>query len=205
MKKKNWILILGIGSIIIFISVQLFIIGGIWRQKDEMFDLRYKTLSQEALAQLEKTKNTDGFDTALFIVNSYADTVMNKDIYSIKNEHDLETKKQEIFFDINKILVREQDLSQFLSAYFENQGFEKDFNIKIVINYLQLINFDTKLDIYQSPEYKKSLSPGSNRAGYTAPRLKSRILVTGLLAWIRRDPPIRRPSRAGRASSWRWS
>ena len=177
MKKKNRILILGIGSIIIFISVQIFIVGGIWKQKDEMFDLRYKTLSQEAMVQLGKFKNTDGFDTALYIVNSYADTVMNKEIYNIKNEKDLEAKKNEIYLDISKILIREQDLSQFLSEYFESQGFEKDFNIQIVINSLQLINFDTKLDIYQSPEYKKSKIPKSGQAGYLPLKLKSRILV----------------------------
>jgi two-component system phosphate regulon sensor histidine kinase PhoR len=177
MKQKNWILLLGIGSIIILISVQVFIIRGVWKQKDEMFDLRYKTLSQEALVQLDKLKNTNGLDTALFIVNSYADTVMNKDIYYIRNEKDLENKKKEIFLDIYKILVREQDLSQYLSEYFQSQGFEKDFNIQIVINYLQLINFDTRLDIYQSPEYQKSKTTKSTQAIYIPPKLKSRILV----------------------------
>ena len=178
MKKKNWILILGTSAIIILISVQLFIIGGVWKQKDEMFDLRYKTLSQEAMVMLGKLKNTDGFDTALYLVNSYADTVMNKEIYAIKNEKDLEVKKKEIFNDIRKILILEQDLSQYLSGYFESQGFEKDFNIQIVINYLQLINFDTKLDIYQSPEYSKSRLPKSSTPpGYSPPKLRSRILV----------------------------
>jgi signal transduction histidine kinase len=181
MKKKNSILLLGIGSIIILISVQLFIVRGIWRQKDEMFDLRYKSLSQEAMVQLSKLKNTDGFDTALYIVNSYADTVMNKEIYNIKNEKDLEKMKKEILQDIYKILVREQDLSQYLSEYFESQGFEKDFNIQIVINYLQLINFDTKLDIYQSPELKKLKPQNSTSSGYVQPRLKSRILVNRFL------------------------
>jgi signal transduction histidine kinase len=181
MKKKNGILILGAGSIIILISVQLFIVGGIWRQKDEMFDLRYKSLSQEAMVQLSKFKNTDGFDTALYIVNSYADTVMSKEIYNIKNEKDLEIMKKEILRDIYKILIREQDLSQYLSEYFESQGFEKDFNIQIVINYLQLINFDTKLDIYQSPEYKKLKIQKATTEGYVQPKLKSRILVNRFL------------------------
>ena len=63
MKSKNTILILAPGSIIILIAVQLFIIGGLWKQKDEMFDLRYKTLSQEAMSALIRLKHTDGFDT----------------------------------------------------------------------------------------------------------------------------------------------
>jgi hypothetical protein len=39
MKKKNTVLLLGIISILILISVQAFIIRGIWKQKDEMFVL----------------------------------------------------------------------------------------------------------------------------------------------------------------------
>ena len=35
MKKRNTVLILGISSILILISVQIFIILGIWKQKNE--------------------------------------------------------------------------------------------------------------------------------------------------------------------------
>ena len=49
MKKRNTVLILGIFSILILVSVQVYIIRGIWEQKDEMFSLRYTTRSQEAL------------------------------------------------------------------------------------------------------------------------------------------------------------
>ncbi len=41
MKKRNTVLILGIASIIILASVQVFIIKGIWKQRNEMFALRY--------------------------------------------------------------------------------------------------------------------------------------------------------------------
>jgi len=177
MKRKNWILFFGTGSIIIMISVQLFITGGDWKQKNEMFDLRYQTLSQEAMVQLDKQRNTDGFDTAMYLVNNYADTVMKRDIYKIKNEIDLTTLKKEVFSDIGKILFLEQDLSQYLSNYFERRGFEKDFNFQIVINYLQLIDFDTRLDIYASPEFNRSKLSKSSSAAYSPKKIKSRILV----------------------------
>jgi two-component system phosphate regulon sensor histidine kinase PhoR len=177
MKSKNTILILAPGSIIILIAVQLFIIGGLWKQKDEMFDLRYKTLSQEAMSALIRLKHTDGFDTALYLVNNYAEKFMNSEIYSIGTQKDLEEKKKDAFNDVSKILNQEQDLSQFLSSYFEQQGFEKDFNYQIVINYLQFINFDTRLYIYSSPEFSEKRLPSPAIKSTVQPRLKSRILV----------------------------
>jgi two-component system, OmpR family, phosphate regulon sensor histidine kinase PhoR len=177
MRSKNRLLLLGIGSIIIMTSIQLFIIGGVWKQKYEMFDLRYKTLSQEAMAVIGKQKHTDGFDTAMYLVNNYADTFMNKGMYSISDQKVLDKKKKEIFTDIYKILILEQDLSGMLSSYFQQQGFEKDFNFQIAINSLQLINFDTKIDILPSPMLGK---PGQLKVVYPVKdpkKMRSRILV----------------------------
>lgn len=177
MRSKNRLLIFGIGSIIILTSIQLFIIGGVWKQKYEMFDLRYKTLSQEAMTVISKQHNTDGFDTAMYLVNNYADTFMNKWMYSIGTQKDLDIRKKEIFTDIYKILILEQDLSELLSDYFQKQGFEKDFNFQIVINKLQLINFDTKIDILPSPIFGKSPQMKVVSASKDPKKMKSRILV----------------------------
>ncbi len=43
MKKKNTILLLGISSIAILIIAQVIIIRGVWKQNDEMLDLRYRS------------------------------------------------------------------------------------------------------------------------------------------------------------------
>ena len=48
MKKRNTILILGIVSIIILITVQVIILKGVYQGKGEMFNLRYRLFSQDA-------------------------------------------------------------------------------------------------------------------------------------------------------------
>ena len=68
MKKRNTVLLPGILSIIILISVQIFIINGIWKQKNEMFTLRYTMLSQEALNFINRRMSTNGFDTVRFLL-----------------------------------------------------------------------------------------------------------------------------------------
>ena len=63
MKKRNTVLVLGITSILILISVQVFIIVGVWKQKNEMFSIRYTTRSQEGNNYIRRNMSTDGFDT----------------------------------------------------------------------------------------------------------------------------------------------
>jgi signal transduction histidine kinase len=177
MKKKNTILIFGTASIIILISVQMFLIRSVWKQKDEMFDLRYKTLSQEAITRYSRFDSETGFDTAAYLINNYAEEAMRKEISAVKNVQDLEQRKKKILDDVDRILELEQDLSQILSAHFESQGYEKTFNFKIVINYLQLIDFDTKLDVYVSPELLKMREARSKNIRLAPTVQKSRILV----------------------------
>jgi signal transduction histidine kinase len=177
MKKKNYILLFGTGSIIVLISVQIFIIGSVWKQKNEMFDLRYKTLSQEAINKFSKFDNNTGFDTALYLINNYADEVMSKDIFKIKNEKDLLSLNKQILNDVTKILMMEEDLSEILSSHFQNQGYEEKFKPKIVINYLQFIDFETKIVVYISPEFKKTKEAQMIKIKVPPPKSKSMILV----------------------------
>jgi two-component system, OmpR family, phosphate regulon sensor histidine kinase PhoR len=179
MKKKDWVLISGIISIIVLISVQFFIIKDIWGEKDAMFDLKYKTLSREAMDQLIRIKHTDGLDNALDLVDKYAQDVWTNEINTGKtiDDNDLKVIKKDVFDGVTKILNELQDLSPFLTGYFKKQGFESDFNVIIEINSLQLIDFDSKLDIYTSPDFVKQKSSAPVASSLKPEKLKSRILV----------------------------
>ncbi|MGA2407445.1 MAG: HAMP domain-containing sensor histidine kinase [Bacteroidales bacterium] len=163
MKKINTVLILGIVSIIILISVQIFIIKGIWKQRDEMFVLRYSMLSKEALDVINRRMQTDGFDTVRFLLRNYSEQA-NKEIHAIKDQKELTTKKKEILDYFTKVVNQEQDLSDLLSSYFERRGFEKKFKFTISIIDLEMINNDT-IAIYQNEGFLNRRQ--SNQAGRT--------------------------------------
>jgi len=76
MKIRNTILLLGIFSIIILITAQIIIIRGVWKQKDEMFNLRYRLFSQDALTIMNRQWSTDGFDTARLLINTKSKLVL---------------------------------------------------------------------------------------------------------------------------------
>ena len=179
MKKRNTVLILGIISIIILITVQVIIVSGVWRQKDEMFNLRYRVFSQDALSAMSRRWTTDGFDTARMMISLYSQKAL-KEISSVKDDSLLAAKKQFIIDFVTKVLNEEQYLSRFLSSWFERQGIEKDFNHKIIVNRFELIDNETRIPVYINEEYANRNPP---RRGDLPPRVipkrTSEILVKG--------------------------
>ena len=181
MKKKNTVLLLGIVSIVILISVQVFIIRSVWKQKDEMFSLRYTMRSQEALSMINRRMRTDGFDTVRYLLGLYSERA-NLELHSIKDGNELAAKKKDILEYFTKVVNQEQDLSGLLSSYFERRGFEKNFNYSIVINNLEMISIDT-IVVYQSEAFSNRRP--TDRSPRPAPPeiTKEKILVN----WFRME------------------
>ena len=92
MKKRNTILIPGILSIIILTSVQVFLAGSIWKQKNEMFDLDYTMRSQEAITFINRRLPTDGFDTVRFILSKQSE-LFNQEMSRISDTAGINSKK----------------------------------------------------------------------------------------------------------------
>ena len=182
MKKKNTILIPGIGAIILLIAVQIFIIKDIWLEKGLMFDLKYKALSQEAMEQFNNLNNADGFENALEAVNQWSGEVMTQDLPKVTNDLDLSQLRIDSYTAVNKLLNELQTLNKMLAGYFDAHGFESDFSFQIVINSLQLIDFDKKVDIYPFPEdYRDNPDITLPETETNGQKIKSRILVKRFL------------------------
>jgi len=156
MGKRNTILFFGIFAIIILVLAQVIIYNGVWKQKDEMLSLRYRLLSQEAVATLRGERSVDVYDTVRFILDKYSEEA-SAELQEIKDIQKLDEKKKEIFDFFSGVLNQEQDLSSYLSSYFEKMGFEKDFNHRIEIINLEIIGKDT-FSIYQSNYLTESRS-----------------------------------------------
>ena len=158
MKKRNTIFLLGVFSIIILITAQVIIIRGVWKQKDEMFNLRYRLLSQDALSVMSRQWSTDGFDTVRLLLNVKSELVLKKLAESKEDSLTAETK-QGIFEYVTYVLNTQEDLSNFLSRWFERRGVDKDFKSKIVINRFELINFDRVIPVYINEDFASRLQP----------------------------------------------
>ncbi|MGB8491562.1 MAG: hypothetical protein WCE64_10955, partial [Bacteroidales bacterium] len=164
MKKRNTILILGVFSILILVAVQIVIVRGIWQQRDEMFNLRYRMFSQNAIAGMSRRWGTDGFDTARYMISAYSAKAV-KEIEGIKNDSALAAKKLEVLNFVVRVLYNEQDLSQYLSDFFERQGLEKKFKYRIRVNYFELLDNDVEIPVYVNEEFAaRRMPPAANPA-----------------------------------------
>lgn len=152
MRKKNTVLILGISSIMVLILVQVYIITAVWKEKNEMFSLRYSQLSQEAAGYIRFTQKDDGFNTVRDLLNDTTDKMVTQ-LFQISDKAELEQRKKGILEYFNAVLQREQVLSTMLSSWFEMRGFEKSFNHNIIISNLEIINEDT-IVAYRSGKFQ---------------------------------------------------
>ena len=150
MKKQNKILFVGIFSILVLVSVQAFIITGIWRQKSEMFSLQYTMRSQEGLYFINRALFTDGFDTARMFLALYSEIVANE-FKLMTDDAEIDLKKKEVLEYFTIVLNEEQELSRLLSTYFELRGYEKNLVFSIVLNELDIIDNDTIPIFHQNP------------------------------------------------------
>lgn len=184
MKKKNTVLILGIISILILISVQVYIILGVWEQRNETFSLRYTVRSQEAFNYIRRNESSIGFDTVRALLNNYANKSI-QELVQIIDPEQIEIKKKEILDNFTYIVNKEQDLSEMLSSYFEMRGIDKSFKYSIVMNNIEYLNGDTT-KVYQSESYanrRASDRPGRRILPTEVPGTK--IFITWL--WLEGD------------------
>ena len=175
MIKRNTILLSGIFAIIIIIAGQYLIIRGVWQQKDEMLYLRYRTLSQEAVASLRGTR-FDPYDTVTFILNNYSREIVKKLETAGADTAKLAELKDDVLKYFSKVLDSEQDLSPWLSMYFEKSGFEKDFKHRIEISNLDIIGQDT-IKIYRNESFMNRFAAGRPEIAKDLKGSKSSILV----------------------------
>jgi len=161
---KNTVLLLGVFAILILIAAQVIIIRGVWNQQDQTLRFRYRELSLQAVESL-RNQRINAFDTVYFLLGKYSEKVV-KELPLIIDSVKIKDKKEEILSYFSKVLNQEQDLSPYLSSYFEKNGLETSFNPKIEISNLEIISRDTfkifQNDFFRNPRMPSSVSPRSD-------------------------------------------
>jgi two-component system phosphate regulon sensor histidine kinase PhoR len=158
MRKRNTVLLLGIISILVLISVQVYIIIGVWKQKNEMFSVTYSQRTREALGYFARLRaggfsRDDGFDTVRMLLNDYS-AKFAPSLFKTTNADSLKKKKADILEYVTVMINYQEDLSQMLASYFEERGLENKVEHSIVINDLEFIDKDTSV-IFKSDNFTR--------------------------------------------------
>jgi two-component system phosphate regulon sensor histidine kinase PhoR len=158
-KKIN--LSAGIISIIVLVSVQAYIIGQIWIQKDELFRMKYSRLSIEALDFYENENRTNGFDTAFSYIEFYSSVILRSGIYGTEDTAEIDTIKTLIIADIKEMLTEREYLSELLTKYFSTHNSGRELTTSVIINYFDLIDLNTTKTVFVNDDYLNSRSDKS--------------------------------------------
>lgn len=146
-------------ALAIFIIAQIYIVRQVWMQKDEVFSLRYRSVSKDAIEAMAAYDSYYGFKEAYVVLDKIALLYLPKS-RALLNPEDSAIYAREIRENFTKYLAEDQLLSEYLSKYFDKLGLEKKIKPLIYVNYIELIDIQENIRVYKAPlsELKKQQS-----------------------------------------------
>ncbi len=152
MKKYKTFLPVG-AALMLFIVAQFFIVRQIWVQKDEVFKLKYRSGSQEAIDNMMIKSGDSGFDYAYNMID-YISSSYIENSKMISSQEDSLKFRESVNINISKILSEYEVLSGYLSSHFDNLGLDKEFKHLIFVNDIYLLDFYNKIHVYQASNHE---------------------------------------------------
>ncbi|MFP4488896.1 MAG: sensor histidine kinase [Bacteroidales bacterium] len=138
-------------ALALFTLAQFFIVRQVWLQKDEVFDLRYRSVAKEAIQELAGTDPYSGFSKAYYIIDDIAPLYTAK-LKAAANNADTALIAEEIRANFREILSEDQLLTAYLSKYFSKLGLENKISPMIYINHIDLIDISERINVYKVPD-----------------------------------------------------
>lgn len=136
-------------AVIIFLVSQVLIVRQVWKQKDELFKLKYRSVARDALTEMAKKTGDSGFEKAFYIFDGAAELYYN-DIMWLNTGKDSVEFASKVRRKAESILEKDQMLSVYIAGAFKKIGLETGFDYRIVINDLYLLSYYDKYPISAS-------------------------------------------------------
>jgi signal transduction histidine kinase len=148
--KRHFLITVLIAALMFFLAFQIYMIHSIWKQKEEILFMRYKTLSREALTILLTKKKANGFEKAMDVTDKFTELVIGEQIPLLHTEADTVTIRKEVLSQVYKIIEKNEHLSGFIRDYIEKYGYDSKFETFTFINPFTLITDDGDFVIYDT-------------------------------------------------------
>ncbi|HUS86078.1 MAG TPA: HAMP domain-containing sensor histidine kinase [Bacteroidales bacterium] len=137
-------------AVIIFMLAQSIIVRQIWTQKDEVFKLRYRSVSQEVIEDMMIKEGESGFNKAYYTIDYIIPTSYLEKSKFLFTTGDTAVFRKRILENITAILTEDEVLSEHLGSSFEKLGLEKKLKHKIYVNDLYLIDHNYNFHIHKA-------------------------------------------------------
>jgi signal transduction histidine kinase len=139
MVKRRLIIILPLIALLVFLSVQVFMIVSIWRQEKENMLMRYQSLTREAAARLMAGKKANGFEKAMDVTDKFAGLVIKGKLPELTKAADTADLRKKVLTQTYSILQKNEVLSSSTKEYIRKNGYSTNYKSFIWISYLSLL------------------------------------------------------------------
>ncbi|HKL66810.1 MAG TPA: HAMP domain-containing sensor histidine kinase [Bacteroidales bacterium] len=137
-----------LAALVIFLFAQVYLVRQVWMQKDEVFSLRYRSESKEAIREMAIYDPYNGFKKAYWVIDDVSSLYLQKS-KNLRSSEDSALFAREIRESYTSILSEDQLLTEHLSKYFEKLGLESKIKSKIYVNYIDLIDIQENISVFR--------------------------------------------------------
>ena len=138
--KRQLLLVVSLAALVLFVAVQMYMIHDIWRQKEEILNMRYSNLSREGLSLLLAKKQSNGFEKAMDVTDKFALYLMTEELNKAECIDDTAAIRRLALNETYSILYKNEKLTSFLKSFVAERGFDNDFKPVLAIAKLELIS-----------------------------------------------------------------
>ncbi len=138
--KRQLLLVVSLAALVLFVAVQLYMINNIWRQKEEILNMRYRDLSREGLSLLLSKTQNNGFEKAMDVTDKLAFFLLTEELDKSEFANDTTAIRRLALKETYSILYKSEKLTSFLKSYIGDRGFDNDFKPVLAIKRLELIS-----------------------------------------------------------------
>ncbi len=137
--KRQLPLVVSLAALLLFVAVQMFMIHSIWRQKEEIILMRYKSLSREGLSMILSKKKSNGFEKAMDVTDKFASWLISEELSKLYNAYDSTELGRLALKETYSIMYKNEKLTSILKSYIGEAGYDNNFNCTLAIARLELL------------------------------------------------------------------
>lgn len=138
--KRQLLLVVSLAALVLFVAVQFWLIYSIWKQREEILNMRYRDLSREGLSLVLSKKKSNGFEKAMDVTDKFASYLLTEELNKREFADDTAAIRRLALQETYSILYKNEMLTSFLKSYIGKTGLDNDFKPVLAIAKFELIS-----------------------------------------------------------------
>jgi len=156
--KRSILLFTSVTALLLFTGVQLYMIGNIWRQKEEQLSLRYAMFSREVLSDLLVKKNKNGFEKPMIIIDDFSSLIKEKELPLCLTREDTIALEEQLQKEVTSIINKNEFLTSFIKYRIAKEGYDTLFFTETKVKSFELMPSGKFLKIHSDKNISTSSS-----------------------------------------------